>query len=138
MDTFHLVYEEKYISKYNLEPLMVVGCEGLFGLLIISSVQIPMYFCHTQTFQLGYNPTGRMVDPTGSPDLFSNFKLTIFVSAQDAIVQVKNSPPLLILQVVRMFSLGLSNFAGVSITKYLSSTTRNIGKLFCKQIFRKK
>ena len=55
---------------------MVVGCEGVFGLLIISFLQIPMYYIHTQTFQLGYNPTGRMVDPTGWPDLFHNFPLT--------------------------------------------------------------
>ena len=55
---------------------MVVGCEGVFGLLIISSLQIPMYYIHTQTFQLGYNPTGRMVDLTGWPDLFHNFPLT--------------------------------------------------------------
>ena len=75
LDTFHLVYEEKYISKYNLDPLLVVGTEGVFGLLVISSLQIPMYYIHTQTFQLGYNPTGRMVDPTGCTDSFYHFKL---------------------------------------------------------------
>ena len=65
VDTFHYIYEEKYISKYNLSPLLVVGSEGLFGLIGIILLQIPMYYCRTQTFQFGYNPTGRLVDPIG-------------------------------------------------------------------------
>ena len=43
----------------------MVGSEGLFGLISIILLQIPMYYCRTQTFQFGYNPTGRLVDPTG-------------------------------------------------------------------------
>ena len=39
--------------------------EGVFGLVTISLLQIPMYYVMSQTFQFGYNPTGRLVDPVG-------------------------------------------------------------------------
>ena len=40
------VYEEKFIAKYNVHPLKVVGSEGIFGFiaLILIQVYIEIYF----------------------------------------------------------------------------------------------
>lgn len=35
---FFFVYEQKLLSKYHLEPLEVVGYEGIFGLCMYSVV----------------------------------------------------------------------------------------------------
>ena len=39
-----MVYEEKFVTKYNVPPLQAVGWEGIFGFSIISILLIPMYF----------------------------------------------------------------------------------------------
>ena len=59
------VYEEKFIAKYNMHPLKVVGSEGIFGFVTLIIVQIIMYFMGDVGFQLGYNPDGRLEDPLG-------------------------------------------------------------------------
>ena len=38
------VYEQKYMMKYDLHPLKVVGYEGIFGVLTLSVLLWPMYF----------------------------------------------------------------------------------------------
>ena len=37
-----MVYEERYIDKYQIPPLQVVGWEGIFGFLTLSLVIIPV------------------------------------------------------------------------------------------------
>ena len=59
------MYEEKFIAKYNVHPLKVVGSEGIFGFITLLIVQIIMYFMGPIGFQLGYNPDGRLEDPLG-------------------------------------------------------------------------
>ena len=39
-----MVYEEKFITKYNIPPLKVVGWEGIFGFCTLVVLLIPMYF----------------------------------------------------------------------------------------------
>ena len=39
-----MVYEEKFISKYNVPALQAVGWEGTFGFLTLATLLIPMYF----------------------------------------------------------------------------------------------
>jgi hypothetical protein len=39
-DGFYYVYEQKLLKKYHLEPLEVVGYEGLFGVCIYSVVLV--------------------------------------------------------------------------------------------------
>jgi len=39
-----MVYEEKFITKYNVPALKAVGWEGTFGFLMLSSLLIPFYF----------------------------------------------------------------------------------------------
>lgn len=35
LNGFHYVYEEKLLSQYHIEPMEMVGYEGMFGLSII-------------------------------------------------------------------------------------------------------
>ena len=67
------MYEEKFIAKYNMHPLKVVGSEGVFGLITLIIVQIIMYFMGDIGFQLGYNPDGRLEDPLGKNLLLLTF-----------------------------------------------------------------
>ena len=60
-----LVYEEKFISKYNSHPLKVNGSKGIFGLIALALIQIIFYFIRIDDFQLGYNPEGRLEDSLG-------------------------------------------------------------------------
>ena len=39
-----MVYEEKFISKYNVPALKAVGWEGTFGFLTLATLLIPFYF----------------------------------------------------------------------------------------------
>lgn len=39
-----MVYEEKFVYKYNVAPLQAVGWEGVFGFLTLSVLLFPMYF----------------------------------------------------------------------------------------------
>ena len=39
-----MVYEEKFISKYDVPALQAVGWEGTFGFLTMSALLVPMYF----------------------------------------------------------------------------------------------
>lgn len=102
------VYEEKFIAKYNSHPLKVVGSEGIFGFLALILIQVAMYFIIIPGFQLGDNPDGRLEDPL------------------DAFTQMNNEPQIYGYMVLVMVSIAFFNFSGVSITKYMSATTRKV------------
>ena len=60
-----MVYEDRFISKYNFHPLFVVGSEGILGFIALVLIQIIFYFIKIDGFQLGYNPEGRLEDSIG-------------------------------------------------------------------------
>ena len=37
-----MVYEERYIGKYNIPPLQAVGWEGIFGFCTLGLLLIPV------------------------------------------------------------------------------------------------
>jgi len=121
---FKYVYQEKIISKYNVHPLEVVGCEGVFGFIALVLIQISFYFVRIDGFQLGYNPDGRLED------------------SLDAFTQMNNSPQLYGYFCLGMLSVGVFNFALVSIIKQRSATTmklldtlRTVLIWFCSMMF---
>jgi len=101
------VYEEKYIAKYNVHPLKVVGSEGIFGFITLVLLQTGFYFV-PKNFGIGYNPEGRLEDPF------------------DAFAQMNNEPRLYGILSLTILSIAFFNFSGVSITKYMSATTRKV------------
>lgn len=107
------VYEEKFITKYNLAPLKVVGIEGICGVLTLAVLLWPAYYIPIPDMLGGASlgPEGRLED------------------AIDAFVQIFNGHNggwLLAWTIGNMFSIAIFNFAGISVTKELSATTRAV------------
>lgn len=101
-----MVVEEKFLYKYNVPPLLAVGWEGLFGFITLSILLIPMYYI-----------------PVGA---FSGNERGVMEDAIDAFVQLGNNGLLLLAFLLNVFSIAFFNFAGVSVTKELSATTRMV------------
>uniref|UniRef100_A0A1I7XBQ4 EamA domain-containing protein n=1 Tax=Heterorhabditis bacteriophora TaxID=37862 RepID=A0A1I7XBQ4_HETBA len=56
-----MVYEQKYLNQYDVPALFAVGLEGMFGMIILSALMVPMYYIHVpHTFST--NPEGRLED----------------------------------------------------------------------------
>jgi len=104
------VYEEKFLVKYNIPPLKVVGWEGIFGFITMGLLLWPLYFIRVGA-PIGSGPDGRFED------------------AIDGFTQIFGGQPnvwLLMWTLGNMCSIACFNFAGVSVTAELSSTTRAV------------
>jgi len=97
-----MVIEEKFIGKYNVPALQVVGWEGTWGLTVLSCFLVMFYY----------------IPGSSAGNHFEN--------APDAFVQMGNSTPLLLFIIGNLFSIAFFNYFGVSITKYVSATTRMV------------
>ncbi|XP_015172595.1 PREDICTED: solute carrier family 35 member F6 [Polistes dominula] len=102
-----MVIEEKFIAGQDIPALQAVGWEGIFGFIGICLVMIPLNFI--------YAP----------PPFADNSRGTLEATA-DAFVQIGNSGRLLMAIVGIAFSIAFFNFAGISVTKEISATTRMI------------
>ncbi|CAJ0959692.1 unnamed protein product, partial [Mesorhabditis belari] len=102
-----MVYEQKYLQQYDVPALFAVGLEGLFGMTILGALMFPMYFIHVpNTFST--NPEGRLED-------------VIF-----AMKEIGECPLIAVALGGTIVSIAFFNFAGVSVTKELSATTRMV------------
>lgn len=70
-----ICYEEKFVKKYKIHPLFVIGCEGFFSLIILTFLLFGFYFLQVP-FDMG-QPNKVMED------------------AIDGFVQLGNNPILL-------------------------------------------
>uniref|UniRef100_A0A131XCH7 Putative solute carrier family 35 member f6 n=1 Tax=Hyalomma excavatum TaxID=257692 RepID=A0A131XCH7_9ACAR len=102
-----MVIEEKFVTKYKVAPLQAVGWEGFFGFVVLGVLLVPMYFipAGNTIFQ---NPGGQLED------------------AIDGFIQIKNSWHVSLGVVGTVLSIAFFNFAGISVTKELSATTRMV------------
>ncbi|CEF59377.1 Solute carrier family 35 member F6 [Strongyloides ratti] len=102
-----MVYEQKYLTQYDVHALYAVGYEGLFGLSILGFL-IPMfYFIH--------------VPKTFSPDPEHRLENILL-----ALKEIRDNPIILLPLGLTVISIALFNFAGISVTKTLSATTRMV------------
>lgn len=95
-----MVLEEKFVSGSNVPPLQAVGYEGLFGMTTLGLILIPLYFIR---------PDGIPIDDAidGLIQIASNWKIGFGFGGT-------------------LLSISFFNFAGVSVTKQLSATTRMV------------
>ncbi|KAJ2214315.1 hypothetical protein EV179_003095 [Coemansia sp. RSA 487] len=94
------VVEEKIIRRYHLTPLRAVGLEGSFGAITVMAA-IPVLH-----LAIGrYNPGGYFDAPSG-------FR------------QIVDNPSVWQTSIYIMLSIALFNFFGLSVTRYLSATSR--------------
>ncbi|EYC06752.1 hypothetical protein Y032_0074g878 [Ancylostoma ceylanicum] len=102
-----LVLEQKYMAKYDVEPLFAVGLEGIYGLVLLIIALVPLYYIHVPPV-FSTNPEGRL------EDLFYAWK------------QINMEPMIAVALSGTTISIAFFNYAGVSVTKELSATTRTV------------
>ncbi|KAG5890717.1 hypothetical protein JTB14_026023 [Gonioctena quinquepunctata] len=107
IQSIQMVVEEKFVSGQDIPALQAVGWEGLFGFTVLGLLQIPFYFIHAGP-PVTQNSGDRLED------------------ALDAFVQIGNSWQLMLAVLGSLLSIAFFNFAGVSVTKELSATTRMV------------
>ena len=102
-----MVYEEKYVSKYDVPALQAVGWEGTWGFLTLSTLLVPMYFIPVGP-KFGENPRHVLED------------------AYDGLYQLAHNGFLAMAFCGTILSIAFFNFAGISVTKEMSATTRMV------------
>jgi len=93
------VVEEVFLKKHNYPPLLVVGAEGSWGIVLMVSIVLPVLY---------YVP-----GPGGH-----------YENALDAAVQIGNNHILLTLVLAYWLSIAFYNFCGLSVAKRLTSVHR--------------
>ncbi|XP_034839439.1 solute carrier family 35 member F6-like [Maniola hyperantus] len=102
-----MVYEEKYVSGLNIPALQAVGWEGVFGFSVLSMLLVVFYWVPAPA-HFDQNPRGTVED---------------FI---DGLVQIGNNLLLLLAILGTIVSIAFFNFAGISVTKEMSATTRMV------------
>ncbi|XP_058454828.1 solute carrier family 35 member F6 [Malaya genurostris] len=102
-----MVYEERYVAGLDIPALQAVGWEGFFGFSILGVLLVPMYFITTFP-PFNHNARGVLED------------------LPDALVQMKNNYQLILAIIGTIVSIAFFNFAGISVTKEISATTRMV------------
>jgi hypothetical protein len=103
--SIQMVFEEKYTKKYQIPVLHAVGLEGIFGLLVMSTLLIPMYFINVGE-KFGKNPRHVLED------------------ALDGFYQLGHNGLLLATYIATFTSIAIYYYVGMSITKEANATTR--------------
>ncbi|CAN8205176.1 unnamed protein product [Coccothraustes coccothraustes] len=104
--SIQMVLEEKFIFSHDVHPLRAVGTEGLFGFSILALLLVPLSFIPAG--RLSGNPRGVLEDPA------------------DAWCQIRQDPLILAALLGNVGSISFFNFAGISVTRELSATTRTV------------
>merc|ERR1711970_469648 len=102
-----MVYEEKFITKYNVPALQAVGWEGTFGFATLAILLVPFPFIYVGP-EFSHNPRHVLED------------------AYDGVYQLAHNPLLALAFSGTVISIAFFNFAGISVTKELSATTRMV------------
>ncbi|KAF1458937.1 Solute carrier family 35 member F6, partial [Spheniscus demersus] len=110
-----MVLEEKFVYKHDVHPLRAVGFQhpsdtrshpGFFGFIILALLLVPMYYI-----------------PAGS---FSGNPRRTLEDALDAFCQIGHRPLIALALLGNISSIAFFNFAGISVTKEISATTRMV------------
>lgn len=102
-----MVFEEKFVSSNDIPALQAVGWEGVFGFSVLSLLLIPMYYIHV-------------------PSPFNNNAHGVIEDLPDALAQIMDNKLLIIAITGTVLSIAFFNFAGISVTKEISATTRMV------------
>lgn len=102
-----MVYEEKFVAGMDIPALQAVGYEGLFGFATLGAMLVPFYYIKVGS-PFSNSPTGSLED--------------IF----DALYQIKNSWQIMVSILGTIISIAFFNYAGISVTKEISATSRMV------------
>lgn len=98
-----LTFEDYFMADLNIEPLKIVGYEGLFGVLTMVFVMLPAVY-----FLPGNDAGGREENTL------------------DTLTMIWNTPALSTIIIGDMFALMMYNFAGMSVTDHLGAVFRTL------------
>ncbi|KAI6652051.1 Solute carrier family 35 member F6-like isoform X1 [Oopsacas minuta] len=107
--SIQVVVEEYFIKGYQVDPLLAVGFEGMFGLGITLTLLVPMYFI-----------------PWHIPGTEFWQEFPRYEDSLDALSQIGNSWLLVVFVLGNIISIAFFNFTGLTVTKYLNATTRMV------------
>lgn len=102
-----MVYEERYVAGMDIPALQAVGWEGFFGFSVLGLLLIPMYYINVGA-PFNHNAHGTLEDVI------------------DALTQISNNWQLQMALLGTVVSIAFFNFAGISVTKEMSATTRMV------------
>lgn len=102
-----MVVEEKYVGQQDIPALQAIGWEGIFGFIGISIALIPLNYIKV-------------------PPPFADNSRGTLEATEEALIQIGSNSQLLIAVIGIAFSIAFFNYAGISITKEMSATTRMI------------
>lgn len=102
-----MVYEERYVAGMDIPSLQAVGWEGFFGFTTLGVLLLPMYYIKVGS-PFNHNAHGSLEDVI------------------DAIVQLSHNWQLQMAISGTVISIAFFNFAGISVTKEISATTRMV------------
>lgn len=102
-----MVYEDHFVTKNDIPSLQAIGWEGIYGLIIVIIFLFPFYFIKV------------------SPQ-FDNNSRNVLEDAPDGFTMITNNYLLLVPTFGSIISIAFYNYAGLSITKEMSCTTRMI------------
>jgi len=108
--SFQMVYEEKVLSNYAIAPLQAVGSEGFFGFVLMILALVGFAYIPTDSLDWGHSPM--------APYYLED--------AHDGLYQLFHNGLLLFSFLMTVFSIAFFNFAGITVTKELSATTRMV------------
>ncbi|KAF2721280.1 hypothetical protein K431DRAFT_247665 [Polychaeton citri CBS 116435] len=97
------VAEESIMEKYSMDPIQVVGWEGVFGFVVTF---VGMWILHAA---IGSTPEGKYG----------------YFDAREGLYEVFNNPAVGISSLLIMISIGGFNFFGLSVTRTISATSRS-------------
>ena len=107
-----MTIEQLFVQGLNVPPLQAVGWEGVFGFCFVGIALIPMYFIPW------HFPSG--------PPFWENHYHPRFEDAIDAFHQIFYIPTLTVAFLGAVVSISFFNYAGLSVTKEASATTRMV------------
>uniref|UniRef100_A0A0N5ADW1 CRT-like domain-containing protein n=1 Tax=Syphacia muris TaxID=451379 RepID=A0A0N5ADW1_9BILA len=102
-----MVVEQKILSGADVPALLAVGFEGIFGFIILTILMIPMYYIKV-------------------PSSFSKLPERRLEDALNAFWMMSVSGELVASLFTTVVSIAFFNFAGVTVTKCMSATTRMV------------
>ena len=108
--SFQFVYEEKVLSSYDIAPLQAVGWEGLYGLIIMSVVLVPLSYIDIGTCTLSNSPS--------PPWTLEN--------PIDGFIQLGNNGLLLFLFCSYVLLVAFYMYGSIAVTKEFNATTRMV------------
>jgi drug/metabolite transporter (DMT)-like permease len=112
---FQFISEEMIMNKYKAHPLKLVGWEGIWGLIVYLVLVIVFQFIKCEPTELLL----KICTPDQDGTLY--LETVLF-----ALKQIGANLGLLFLIIGGIFSIAFFNFFGISLTKYVSASSRAV------------